>query len=153
MNIWSYLCCFAISFSCGYSWFSFLTETRFCTVYLQYKCSAVHEVVRNWEPININIINLNEVTILLMIWICFRKATPTTAARNRTTGTNSGGMWRFYTDDSPGIKVWVYNSIFKSSIYKPREDNINLVITNKSFLCSQPRGKNSVFICFSPAIV
>ncbi|XP_042911587.1 protein transport protein Sec61 subunit beta [Parasteatoda tepidariorum] len=25
--------------------------------------------------------------------------------RTRTTGANSGGMWRFYTDDSPGIKV------------------------------------------------
>lgn len=34
-----------------------------------------------------------------------RKTTTTTAARNRTTGTGSGGMWRFYTDDSPGIKV------------------------------------------------
>ncbi|XP_053689060.1 protein transport protein Sec61 subunit beta [Sabethes cyaneus] len=35
-----------------------------------------------------------------------RKTTSsTTAARNRTTGTGSGGMWRFYTDDSPGIKV------------------------------------------------
>ncbi|XP_063228907.1 protein transport protein Sec61 subunit beta [Bacillus rossius redtenbacheri] len=34
-----------------------------------------------------------------------RKTTTTTSARNRTTGTSSGGMWRFYTDDSPGIKV------------------------------------------------
>ncbi|XP_077292215.1 sec61 translocon subunit beta [Arctopsyche grandis] len=34
-----------------------------------------------------------------------RKATPTTSVRNRNTGTSSGGMWRFYTDDSPGIKV------------------------------------------------
>ncbi|XP_054283678.1 protein transport protein Sec61 subunit beta [Macrosteles quadrilineatus] len=34
-----------------------------------------------------------------------RKTAPTTSARNRNTGTNSGGMWRFYTDDSPGIKV------------------------------------------------
>ncbi|XP_001599008.1 protein transport protein Sec61 subunit beta [Nasonia vitripennis] len=34
-----------------------------------------------------------------------RKAAPATSARNRNTGTNSGGMWRFYTDDSPGIKV------------------------------------------------
>jgi len=34
-----------------------------------------------------------------------RKTTTTTSARNRTTGTGSGGMWRFYTDDSPGIKV------------------------------------------------
>ena len=29
----------------------------------------------------------------------------TTAARSRGTGAGSGGMWRFYTDDSPGIKV------------------------------------------------
>ncbi|XP_039278832.1 protein transport protein Sec61 subunit beta [Nilaparvata lugens] len=34
-----------------------------------------------------------------------RKTAPATASRNRTTGTGSGGMWRFYTDDSPGIKV------------------------------------------------
>ncbi|GLH05001.1 Protein transport protein Sec61 subunit beta [Gryllus bimaculatus] len=26
-------------------------------------------------------------------------------ARNRGAGAGSGGMWRFYTDDSPGIKV------------------------------------------------
>ena len=25
----------------------------------------------------------------------------------RAGGTSSGGMWRFYTDDSPGIKVYV----------------------------------------------
>merc|ERR1711911_243243 len=31
--------------------------------------------------------------------------TSTTAARSRTTGTSSGGMWKFYTDDSPGVKV------------------------------------------------
>jgi len=36
----------------------------------------------------------------------YRKtAAPTTSVRNRNTGTSSGGMWRFYTDDSPGIKV------------------------------------------------
>lgn len=36
----------------------------------------------------------------------YRKTTaPTTSVRNRNTGTSSGGMWRFYTDDSPGIKV------------------------------------------------
>ncbi|XP_075211724.1 sec61 translocon subunit beta [Lycorma delicatula] len=34
-----------------------------------------------------------------------RKTAPASAARNRNTGTGSGGMWRFYTDDSPGIKV------------------------------------------------
>lgn len=34
-----------------------------------------------------------------------RKTTTTTAARSRNTGAGTGGMWRFYTDDSPGIKV------------------------------------------------
>ncbi|XP_017784800.1 PREDICTED: protein transport protein Sec61 subunit beta [Nicrophorus vespilloides] len=35
-----------------------------------------------------------------------RKTTTTTAARSRNPGAAStGGMWRFYTDDSPGIKV------------------------------------------------
>ena len=30
------------------------------------------------------------------------------SGRARTTGqTTGGGMWRFYTDDSPGIKVYV----------------------------------------------
>ena len=27
----------------------------------------------------------------------------------RAGGTSSGGMWRFYTDDSPGIKVCLVN--------------------------------------------
>nr|CAG4638914.1 EOG090X0RAK [Cyclestheria hislopi] len=35
-----------------------------------------------------------------------RKSTSsTTASRPRAGGTSSGGMWKFYTDDSPGIKV------------------------------------------------
>ncbi|KAK9728336.1 Sec61beta family [Popillia japonica] len=34
-----------------------------------------------------------------------RKVTTTTAARSRNTGAGSVGMWKFYTDDSPGIKV------------------------------------------------
>merc|ERR1711982_246295 len=37
-----------------------------------------------------------------------RKATSGAGARTVTTragGISSGGMWRFYTDDSPGIKV------------------------------------------------
>ncbi|KAE8736880.1 hypothetical protein FOCC_FOCC017665 [Frankliniella occidentalis] len=34
-----------------------------------------------------------------------RKTTSSTAPRSRAAGTSSGGMWRFYTDDSPGIKV------------------------------------------------
>ncbi|VEN48158.1 unnamed protein product [Callosobruchus maculatus] len=33
-----------------------------------------------------------------------RKTTTTTTVR-RNTGAGTGGMWRFYTDDSPGIKV------------------------------------------------
>jgi hypothetical protein len=34
-------------------------------------------------------------------------ASTTTAARTggRAGGTSSGGMWRFYTDDSPGVKA------------------------------------------------
>lgn len=32
-------------------------------------------------------------------------ASSASAARARGTGAGSGGMWRFYTDDSPGIKV------------------------------------------------
>ena len=35
-----------------------------------------------------------------------RKGTSSGAVRTtRAGGTSSGGMWRFYTDDSPGIKV------------------------------------------------
>ncbi|KAK7863654.1 hypothetical protein R5R35_006185 [Gryllus longicercus] len=36
-----------------------------------------------------------------------RKTTSSSSsvARNRGAGAGSGGMWRFYTDDSPGIKV------------------------------------------------
>ncbi|KAJ9595674.1 hypothetical protein L9F63_013140 [Diploptera punctata] len=35
-----------------------------------------------------------------------RKATTSSAASaRRPPGAGSGGMWRFYTDDSPGIKV------------------------------------------------
>ncbi|XP_050309583.1 protein transport protein Sec61 subunit beta [Anthonomus grandis grandis] len=34
-----------------------------------------------------------------------RKTTTTTTTARRNTGAGTGGMWRFYTDDSPGIKV------------------------------------------------
>jgi len=34
-----------------------------------------------------------------------RKPTTTTAARSARPSTSTGSMWRFYTDDSPGIKV------------------------------------------------
>ena len=47
-----------------------------------------------------------------------RKGTSSSGAvrTTRAGGTSSGGMWRFYTDDSPGIKVRmmcrdIYNSI------------------------------------------
>jgi len=34
-----------------------------------------------------------------------RKAPTTTATRSTRPSTSTGSMWRFYTDDSPGIKV------------------------------------------------
>uniref|UniRef100_A0A1W7R9L7 Protein transport protein Sec61 subunit beta n=1 Tax=Hadrurus spadix TaxID=141984 RepID=A0A1W7R9L7_9SCOR len=34
-----------------------------------------------------------------------RKTVASSSTRARSTGATSGGMWRFYTDDSPGIKV------------------------------------------------
>ncbi|XP_065210153.1 protein transport protein Sec61 subunit beta [Planococcus citri] len=35
-----------------------------------------------------------------------QRKTTTTASRSRAAGgAGSGGMWRFYTDDSPGVKV------------------------------------------------
>jgi len=40
-----------------------------------------------------------------------RKSGASSAAsggRSRAAAANSGGMWRFYTDDSPGIKVYVF---------------------------------------------
>ena len=38
----------------------------------------------------------------------------------RAGGTSSGGMWRFYTDDSPGIKVhfWSDKSFSEGKIFK-----------------------------------
>ena len=39
-----------------------------------------------------------------------RKGASSGAVRTtRAGGTSSGGMWRFYTDDSPGIKVMFYS--------------------------------------------
>ena len=43
-----------------------------------------------------------------------RKATsgskaPAGSTGGRAGGTSSGGMWRFYTDDSPGVKVNTVN--------------------------------------------
>ncbi|XP_001176097.1 protein transport protein Sec61 subunit beta [Strongylocentrotus purpuratus] len=42
--------------------------------------------------------------------------------RGRTAGSNSGGMWRFYTEDSPGLKVGpvpvlVMSLIFIASVF------------------------------------
>uniref|UniRef100_L7M5V1 Protein transport protein Sec61 subunit beta n=3 Tax=Ixodidae TaxID=6939 RepID=L7M5V1_RHIPC len=34
-----------------------------------------------------------------------RKTTSASSGRTRTPGAAGGGMWKFYTDDSPGIKV------------------------------------------------
>ena len=34
-----------------------------------------------------------------------RRGGGTTKTAPRAGGTSSGGMWRFYTDDSPGVKV------------------------------------------------
>ena len=43
--------------------------------------------------------------------------TGTVRAGGRSGGTSSGGMWRFYTDDSPGIKVNKYmQSFFLTSV-------------------------------------
>ena len=37
----------------------------------------------------------------------------------RAGGTSSGGMWRFYTDDSPGIKVhFIRQSFSEGKIFK-----------------------------------
>ena len=45
-----------------------------------------------------------------------------TAARTSRAGPSSGGMWRFYTDDSPGIKVGpvpvlVMSLVFIASVF------------------------------------
>lgn len=34
-----------------------------------------------------------------------KSTTVSSASKSRPTAANSGGMWRFYTDDSPGVKV------------------------------------------------
>ncbi|CAN8005527.1 unnamed protein product, partial [Ixodes hexagonus] len=34
-----------------------------------------------------------------------RKTTTASSGRTRTPNAAGGGMWKFYTDDSPGIKV------------------------------------------------
>uniref|UniRef100_A0A8C4R4T2 SEC61 translocon subunit beta n=1 Tax=Eptatretus burgeri TaxID=7764 RepID=A0A8C4R4T2_EPTBU len=45
----------------------------------------------------------NQVHQYLSVMPNFRKTTTTTTPR--TTGGTSGGVWRFYTEDSPGLKV------------------------------------------------
>lgn len=49
-----------------------------------------------------------ETNILEMIvnFLSYRKGTSSAPAR-RTTGSSPQNMWRFYTEDSPGIKVYV----------------------------------------------
>ena len=46
------------------------------------------------------------------------KASSGTVRSTRAGGTSSGGMWRFYTDDSPGIKVHrrLFNNIFLANV-------------------------------------
>ncbi|CAH3113448.1 unnamed protein product, partial [Porites lobata] len=38
------------------------------------------------------------------------------AARSRTAASSSG-MWRFYTEDSPGLKFWLLMSLFVSFFF------------------------------------
>ena len=46
-----------------------------------------------------------------------RKGASSGAVRTtRAGGTSSGGMWRFYTDDSPGIKVIFLNCLAFTSL-------------------------------------
>jgi hypothetical protein len=48
-----------------------------------------------------------------MNYFC-RKTTSSAGNRQKAVaggGSSSAGMWRFYTEDSPGIKVYVYNSL------------------------------------------
>ena len=45
-----------------------------------------------------------------------RKGASSGAVRTtRAGGTSSGGMWRFYTDDSPGIKVHINQRVSKTT--------------------------------------
>ncbi|XP_010576313.1 PREDICTED: protein transport protein Sec61 subunit beta [Haliaeetus leucocephalus] len=55
--------------------------------------------VRSWQAANV-------------FWVLFRSVTPSrknascgTRSAGRATSTGTGGMWRFYTEDSPGLKV------------------------------------------------
>lgn len=61
------------------------------------------------QTFNDNCVIKNIFLAILLKFNCnvyYSKTTaPTTSVRNRSTGMSSGGMWRFYTDDSPGIKV------------------------------------------------
>ena len=45
----------------------------------------------------------------------------------RAGGTSSGGMWRFYTDDSPGIKVCVVSPSRKDNLLS-FDINIGLIL-------------------------
>ncbi|XP_072032090.1 protein transport protein Sec61 subunit beta-like [Amphiura filiformis] len=51
-----------------------------------------------------------------------QRKTTSTAGRPRAGPSNSGGMWRFYTEDSPGLKVGpvpvlVMSLIFIASVF------------------------------------
>lgn len=51
-----------------------------------------------------------------------RKAAPAARSRPGATGGNSAGVWRFYTEDSPGLKVGpvpvlVMSLIFIASVF------------------------------------
>lgn len=55
--------------------------------------------VRSWQAANV-------------FWVLFRSVSPSrknascgTRSAGRATSTGTGGMWRFYTEDSPGLKV------------------------------------------------
>ena len=51
-----------------------------------------------------------------------RKATsgskaPAGSTGGRAGGTSSGGMWRFYTDDSPGVKVGIISGEYRTRFF------------------------------------
>uniref|UniRef100_A0A8V0XP40 Sec61 translocon beta subunit n=1 Tax=Gallus gallus TaxID=9031 RepID=A0A8V0XP40_CHICK len=40
-----------------------------------------------------------------------------TRSAGRATSTGTGGMWRFYTEDSPGLKVFTYLPVLLLSVW------------------------------------
>ncbi|CDW52456.1 Sec61 beta domain containing protein [Trichuris trichiura] len=64
---------------------------------------------------------LNYVSHILS-WLMFRKVVGARGKTRTGTGGGVGGMWRFYTDDSPGIKigpvpVLVMSLVFIASVF------------------------------------